>query len=309
MHVQLLIHQMLRHASVSKWLTRNRLGALSSGALRRRNEWRNDCTGCRRCNRNRSGGRRRTSSDGPAAPHRLVRARAAATDGGRQAGLVGDLGGPQQSRLQHRGHIRRAGSRPRARASSTAASSRTARRWLRSARRMSPRAPRPTPRRSAILPGVPRDRSIEHPFQIVQTPDSGPDAVRVRPRDAQRLPELAAPERARSTGGWATRAGRGRATRWWWTPTTSTKRRGSTAPATSTATRCHIVERTRSPIAITSTTRPRSTTAKVLHAAVDDEPGLLPPYRAQLPAARLRMLRVRASTTCPRADELIVRPT
>ena len=48
-----------------------------------------------------------------------------------------------------------------------------------------------------------------------------------------------------STSGWATRARRGRATRWSSTSSTSTARPGSIAPATTPATRLHVVERWR----------------------------------------------------------------
>ena len=112
------------------------------------------------------------------------------------------------------------------------------------------------------LPGVPRIMYIEHPFQIVQTPDSVLmlfEYVHATRNVFLNSPHLKGPL------DWWMGDSRGK-----WEGDTlvvdannfNDQTPGSTAPATSTAMRCTSSSGTRSPIAITSTTRPPSTTRK-----------------------------------------------
>ena len=102
---------------------------------------------------------------------------------------------------------------------------------------------RPIRWRKCYLPGVPRIMYMEFPFQIFQTPRPRRDDLRVVAGLPPDLHERHARRSTASSSGWATRAAAGRATRWSSTSRTTTTRRGSTWPATSTARRCSVVER------------------------------------------------------------------
>ena len=127
------------------------------------------------------------------------------------------------------------------------------------------------PETKCYLPGVPRITYMPYPFQIVQTPTHVAifyeyvHAVRNVYMNGTSIPP------GPSTGGWATRAAAGKATRWSSTWSISTTRRGSTAPATSTATRCTWSSATRASAPDHMQLRGHDRGPEGVHAAVEDE--------------------------------------
>src|SRR5258705_6820905 len=145
-----------------------------------------------------------------------------------------------------------------------------------------------------------------HRAPVSNRPDTGPraDAVRVRPRDAQRLHHHAAPERAARLvdGRLARQLGRRHARR----------RRQQLQRGDLVRSRRQLPQRraARRGALHAGRSRPNHLHGddrgpEGLHAPVDHQPRLLPPHRAELPAARLRVLRLRAGRCADRPDQLI----
>ena len=129
---------------------------------------------------------------------------------------------------------------------------------------------------TCYLPGVPRATYMPFPFEIIQTPKLGRLLVRVRARGATSSPTDHRTHTVFPISGWATRAGVGRATRWWSTSPTSTTAPGSITRGTFTATPCTSWNAIR-----------RSTPAHIMYEATLEDPKVFSrPWKISMPLYR-----------------------
>ena len=133
------------------------------------------------------------------------------------------------------------------------------------------------PEVKCYLPGVPRATYMPYPFQIVQSTERNDILrdVRVRVGEPHR-PHEHRRRKARSMPGWAGRRPDGKATRWSSTSQASSIRRGSTAPAITTATRCTS----------SSATRRRDRTSIRYEATIEDPKVFTRAWKMSMPLYR-----------------------